>query len=93
MKGIIERRDRVNRIILQAFKLIYGFVDGLPGSLLQPGGDIADHADVITAERAASNDLRQHACSGMLRDTITGQRARQRLKLTGCFTRVVPGQD
>lgn len=61
--------------------MIYGFVNGLPGSLLQPGGNVADHADVITAERAASNDLRQHACSGMLRDAITGQRARQRLKL------------
>ena len=81
VKGIVERSDRVNRIILQAFKLIYGFVNGLPGSLLQPGGNIADHADVIPAERAASNDLRQHACSGMLRDAITGQRARQRLKL------------
>ncbi len=81
MKGIVERSDRVNRIILQALKLIYGFVNGLPGSLLQPGGNVADHADVIPAERAASNDLRQHACSGMLRDAITGQRARQRLKL------------
>ena len=93
MQGIIERRDRVNRIILQTFKLVDGFIDSLPGSLLQPGGNIADHADIITAERAASHDLCQHACSGMLRDTITGQRTRQRLKLTGCFTRVAPGQD
>ena len=81
MKGIVERRDRVNRIILQPLKLINGFVNGLPGSLLQPGGNIADHADVITAECAAANDLRQHTSSGMLCNAITGQRARQRLKL------------
>ena len=73
MQRIVERCDCINRIILQAFKLVDGFVDGLPGGLLQPGGNIAHHADIITAKRTTSGNLRQHTCSSMLCDAITCQ--------------------
>ena len=58
MQRIIQRCDRINRILFQPFELVNGFIHRLAGCLLEPGSHVGNPLDVSATECPTSDNLR-----------------------------------
>lgn len=58
MKRLIQRCNRINRILFQPFELVNSFIHRLAGRLLQPGCHVGNPLDVGATECPTSDNLR-----------------------------------